>query len=149
MGCSKPLIRGSPPRMRGKVYKITPPWFSIRITPAYAGKRRCPRFRPGKTRDHPRVCGEKFYVDEVLPGDTGSPPRMRGKVPSRRSSKTKPGITPAYAGKRACTTTAIIQPKDHPRVCGEKGRAGGAGSWSWSELRWLLTRFPVKVIDTV
>ena len=44
--------------------------------------------------------GEKFYVDEVLPGDTGSPPRGRGKgfwylvkVPFIR-------ITPAWAGKR-------------------------------------------------
>ena len=30
------------------------------------------------------------------------------------------GITPAYAGKRACTTTGTTRRKDHPRVCGEK-----------------------------
>ena len=116
---------GSPPRMRGKVYKITPPWFSIRITPAYAGKRRCPRFRPGKTRDHPRVCGEKFYVDEVLPGDTGSPPRMRGKVSELRSQNEAAGITPAYAGKSSEDTRRSGTNGDHPRVCGEKSFENG------------------------
>ena len=70
---------GSPPRMRGKELGFHIVAVKIGITPACAGKRRCPRFRPGKTRDHPRVCGEKFYVDEVLPGDTGSTPRMRRK----------------------------------------------------------------------
>ena len=31
-------MAGSPPRMRGKVYKITPPCVPRRITPAHAGK---------------------------------------------------------------------------------------------------------------
>ena len=90
----------SPPRMRGKELGFHIVAVKIGITPACAGKRRCPRFRPGKTRDHPRVCGEKFYVDEVLPGDTGSPPRMRGKGQARREIVVELGITPAYAGKR-------------------------------------------------
>ena len=51
--------QGSPPRMRGKVTLQDVRRFAVRITPAYAGKRRCLRFRPGKTQDHPRMCGEK------------------------------------------------------------------------------------------
>ena len=51
---------GSPPRMRGKVPPMPLSRFQFGITPAYAGKRRCPRFHPGRIRDHPRVCGEKF-----------------------------------------------------------------------------------------
>ena len=50
---------GSPPRMRGKVSGDGRRIYRHGITPAYAGKRRCPRSRPGRTRDHPRVCGEK------------------------------------------------------------------------------------------
>ena len=139
----------SPPRMRGKAKNRCRSCPLTRITPAYAGKRHCPRSRPGRIRDHPRVCGEKGRLPHLGLYRLGSPPRVRGKDVYTVLKINPSGITPAYAGKRACTTTAIIQPKDHPRVCGEKGRAGGAGSWSWSELRWLLTRFPVKVIDTV
>ena len=51
--------RGSPPRVRGKEDGFAQLGNVGGITPAYAGKRRCPRFRPGKIRDHPRVCGEK------------------------------------------------------------------------------------------
>lgn len=145
----KEQVWGSPPRMRGKVaIPDDAPRFE-RITPAYAGKSRSQGSHTAPPGDHPRVCGEKLSISSAHISQTGSPPRVRGKGETACEVVVKFGITPAYAGKRACTTTAIIQPKDHPRVCGEKGRAGGAGSWSWSELRWLLTRFPVKVIDTV
>ena len=140
---------GSPPRVRGKVIADAPDPDEMRITPAYAGKSPQGLRTAVHSRDHPRVCGEKTQEQWDMAVQKGSPPRMRGKGESLINTNAAAGITPAYAGKRACTTTAIIQPKDHPRVCGEKGRAGGAGSWSWSELRWLLTRFPVKVIDTV
>ena len=51
---------GSPPRVRGKVLRIT--WLQLyaRITPAYAGKSNAGPQMPVATRDHPRVCGEKF-----------------------------------------------------------------------------------------
>ena len=114
------LRRGSPPRMRGKELGFHIVAVKIGITPACAGKRRCPRFRPGKTRDHPRVCGEKFYVDEVLPGDTGSPPRMRGKDGVNDSAQAVTGITPACAGKSHCRSRTSPDRWDHPRVCGEK-----------------------------
>ena len=140
---------GSPPRVRGKVCARPFVLLLLRITPACAGKSPPRTACHGTSWDHPRVCGEKSFTRLSYCSAGGSPPRVRGKVPVCCPEHRKVRITPAYAGKRACTTTAIIQPKDHPRVCGEKGRAGGAGSWSWSELRWLLTRFPVKVIDTV
>ncbi len=46
--------KGSPPRMRGKVSSSV-------VSPIR------------EHEDHPRVCGEKIYLDEVLPADTGSP----------------------------------------------------------------------------
>ena len=73
--------------------------FQFGITPAYAGKRRCPRFHPGRIRDHPRVCGEKSPDSSCNISRTGSPPRMRGKGLIMALKKTYEGITPAYAGK--------------------------------------------------
>ena len=90
------------------------------ITPACAGKRHCPRFRPGKTRDHPRVCGEKSSLMQMDVGPLGSPPRMRGKGELPKDTKDYFGITPAYAGKRMLYARAVRRDRDHPRVCGEK-----------------------------
>ena len=70
---------GSPPRMRGKVPAVPAELQSIRITPAYAGKRiHLAGARPS-SQDHPRVCGEKGLMPRPAGRGTGSPPRMRGK----------------------------------------------------------------------
>ena len=96
-----PLVSfGSPPRMRGKARLHTQLDDQGRITPAYAGK----RLETVKTTitgwDHPRVCGEKYIGHFPYRGESGSPPRMRGKVRFHR----------AYT----------VHHRDHPRVCGEK-----------------------------
>ena len=91
-----------------------------RITPAYAGKSfpaGCPRSR---SRDHPRVCGEKSISRPKSGPSTGSPPRMRGKGSVYGDSLKGTGITPAYAGKRLAHGYADRAQQDHPRVCGEK-----------------------------
>ena len=94
------------------------------ITPACAGKRHCPRFRPGKTRDHPRVCGEKSSLMQMDVGPLGSPPRMRGKGCYMQELSGETGITLAYAGKSRSRRTTVRPLRDHPRVCGEKGPVG-------------------------
>ena len=91
---------GSPPRMRGKGFASGLRAAACGITPAYAGKRKMIDEIWQCKRDHPRVCGEKIYVDEVLPADTW--------------------ITPAYAGKRHSGKRTHHKRRDHPRVCGEK-----------------------------
>ena len=45
---------------------------------------------------------------------------MRGKAARPRAAPERPGITPAYAGKRSTRTSNTLPPWDHPRVCGEK-----------------------------
>ena len=50
-----------------------------RITPAYAGKRAELPFAPVRSRDYPRVCGEKKWKMFLLDSGAGSPPRVRGK----------------------------------------------------------------------
>ena len=52
-------IRGSPPRGRGKVVYLSVSIFSLRITPAWAGKSFSITARGRVRRDHPRVGGEK------------------------------------------------------------------------------------------
>ena len=58
-------VPGSPPRMRGKPVNSPPPCAPRRITPAYAGKTSALAFFNLKIQDHPRVCGENFFVTEA------------------------------------------------------------------------------------
>ena len=113
-------LKGSPPRMRGKVDLSLKVVRVLGITPACAGKS-CPFLRrTSPRRDHPRVCGEKrsrFKRDQNV---KGSPPRMRGKVDLSLKVVRVLGITPACAGKRRSVAAAARSRRDHPRVCGEK-----------------------------
>ena len=45
---------------------------------------------------------------------------MRGKAINAYVTFLHVGITPAYAGKSPEIATVIVQPQDHPRLCGEK-----------------------------
>ena len=69
------------------------------ITPAYAGKRIFNKTDLAAVKDHPRLCGEKFYKSGNICGAWGSPPPMRGKVLHFGYKIGKFRITPAYAGK--------------------------------------------------
>ena len=90
------------------------------ITPAYAGKSWWWGPSLPSTRDHPRVCGEKFDNPKIDNSQLGSPPRMRGKGSGFGCCPCRPGITPAYAGKSLLFWHFLPGRWDHPRVCGEK-----------------------------
>ena len=92
--------RGSPPRMRGKVFDADYSILRSGITPAYAGKSYTRTCYAYNVRDHPRVCGEKRRRIIATLTHTGSPPRMRGKGRCHHLVVLVYGITPAYAGKR-------------------------------------------------
>ena len=55
----RPMLTGSPPRMRGKGPAMSPGHITCGITPAYAGKSIVPHDLAALCKDHPRVCGEK------------------------------------------------------------------------------------------
>lgn len=112
----------SPPRMRGKGNLLLDGNIPLGITPAYAGKRDLVISGSGDIEDHPRVCGEKWQnrVNQLLV--RGSPPRVRGKGVVHVFVPEKLGITPAYAGKSFMWTKFCRETRDHPRVCGEKGK---------------------------
>ena len=71
--------RGSPPRMRGRVFVFTHINVYERITPAYAGKSQLFQNEHHHAEDHPRVCGEETLYSGILRVVLGSPPRMRGR----------------------------------------------------------------------
>ena len=106
--------------MRGKVSPKTPFSCLNGITPAYAGKRLPDTERGRATRDHPRLCGEKFLTVDKTPLVLGSPPPMRGKGLGTMRYAYSTGITPAYAGKSSGLRWVITISQDHPRLCGEK-----------------------------
>ena len=74
-----PSHLGSPPPMRGKAENLIEEILEKRITPAYAGKSSRYRLISISSRDHPRLCGEKFVWRYVNYEKVGSPPPMRGK----------------------------------------------------------------------
>ena len=106
-----PKTLGSPPRMRGKVFRPSEAVGLVRITPAYAGK-------------SPQIIRVSLSV-------RGSPPRMRGKGVNVAVSDALVGITPAYAGKSGIWQTICAWQKDHPRVCGEKYDCSGQKFTNW------------------
>ena len=71
--------RGSPPLTRGKVLVTFGDIDHDGITPAYAGKRFRYNHNTRKSRDHPRLRGEKSFKAAVRSPDKGSPQLTRGK----------------------------------------------------------------------
>ena len=111
--------RGSPPRVRGKPAKILAGIPLVGITPACAGKTTCVGHLPPAPRDHPRVCGENWFLLKICGLSGGSPPRVRGKPRRLTVYERLVGITPACAGKTASAYRRSVSSGDHPRVCGE------------------------------
>ena len=60
------IIRGSPPRMRGKQGWTASMLKKGRITPAHAGKTDSTRLCRTRSRDHPRACGENMMADTCV-----------------------------------------------------------------------------------
>ena len=72
--------KGSPPLTRGKVKNSRYFACDRRITPAYAGKRGDQEKTSTRSRDHPRLRGEKGTRTTATGQGRGSPPLTRGKV---------------------------------------------------------------------
>ena len=111
---------GSPPRVRGEVLIPLTSFLKTRITPACAG-RSCQNPQGGRrSKDHPRVCGEKGSVASMECSLLGSPPRVRGEAEGAGLTAPAGRITPACAGRSVLRRRMCPETEDHPRVCGEK-----------------------------
>ena len=105
--------------MRGKHGAVSVSEKLIRITPACAGKTEAYRYHAIRFEDHPRVCGENPHRRPNFIACAGSPPRVRGKLHTIRTKRTRKRITPACAGKTRNSNQFQEKHEDHPRVCGE------------------------------
>ena len=120
LAANSDMPKGSPPRVRGRVFDIGACNRWDGITPACAGKRHLKASMSLAGEDHPRVCGEEKFPKRVLNPSKGSPPRVRGRDAGHQALGLLVRITPACAGKSACSTFFFSASKDHPRVCGEE-----------------------------
>ena len=148
----KPL-KGSSPRMRGKLVSLSPELSSRRLIPAHAGKTSHAHSRRRKRTAHPRACGENRFMQIHVMKYHGSSPRMRGKLVDPATSRRGEGLIPAHAGKTFGDIGFNAARRAHPRACGENalppavwGRSRGSsprmrgkrfpfGSWCF---RWGL-----------
>ena len=105
--------------MRGKPVKTITFTRHFRITPAGAWKTQLVQVFVQRSWDHPRRCGENMPSGSPGHFRPGSPPQVRGKRINIHSSRLKPGITPAGAGKTTMPYRAARVHRDHPRRCGE------------------------------
>ena len=134
----------SPPRARGRVFRMVLLFTAIGITPACAGKRMTawllqslPAESPPRARgrehflpvrrievgNHPRVRGEESPRRRKKPGrEEESPPRARGRALAPLVPYLRLGITPACAGKSQAKYARIFIRRNHPRVRGEERR---------------------------
>ena len=117
---SNAVLRGSPPRGRGKVPPALTLFPGHGITPAWAGKSDTMRAMHRMQKDHPRVGGEKVFLIVMVSKTRGSPPRGRGKALAENALRQHFRITPAWAGKRNVRNAGERHSEDHPRVGGEK-----------------------------
>ena len=106
--------------MRGKGSRCAISFAFPRITPAYAGKSQSSIPAAAFLKDHPRLCGEKWFIRSSNALPSGSPPPMRGKAHKAFLTRHRSGITPAYAGKSPNPSLILVVIGDHPRLCGEK-----------------------------
>ena len=79
-------------------------------------------------RDHLRVCGADSREDMSRAADTGSPPRVRSRLPVLRDETLPLGITSACAEQTERRNRKRTRPRDHLRVCGADEIVGAVGS---------------------
>ena len=111
--------RESPPRMRGKQHLRCDSLGRQGITPAHAGKTVKNHVAIVILKDHPRACRENVILCLNFSVNSGSPPRMRGKLARRNLNAFNRRITPAHAGKTPPGGLFDKRSADHPRACGE------------------------------
>ena len=104
--------------MRGKPRRSA--WWNRRprIIPAHAGQTRYRFPVVSWMSDHPRACGANDGVWHKPVRQSGSSPRMRGKLPCWDGDVVRIRIIPAHAGQTGVSLDFHGNGADHPRACG-------------------------------
>ena len=118
-------MRGSSPRVRGKLRLDRIDLVHVRLIPACAGKTQSLLAQAQSAQAHPRVCGENLKVFVISASFSGSSPRVRGKHAWDEFMATCSRLIPACAGKTRRMLFRGEWKKAHPRVCGENAGTSG------------------------
>ena len=137
----EPDDQESPPRARGRVFRMVLLFTAIGITPACAGKRMTawllqslPAESPPRARGRddrpfaglrllgitPACAGKRTLSPGSSDRGWESPPRARGRVAAAEKKAWSGRITPACAGKRGLAGSTSGRLRNHPRVRGEE-----------------------------
>ena len=120
------LAVGSSPHMRGTPSRTRCEGRQSGIIPAYAGNTdKMHKALSGKG-DHPRICGEHFWLMALSVPLPGSSPHMRGTPLGLGYELARQWIIPAYAGNTRLHHASAQAVRDHPRICGEHDAAADA-----------------------
>ena len=122
VGAQLGRVRGSSPRVRGKLQPRLHRRVPAGLIPARAGKTQTATLIPVHTAAHPRACGENARFDLNTAPGSGSSPRVRGKHSLDRRIRRSRGLIPARAGKTWWWCAARAPRGAHPRACGENPR---------------------------
>ena len=136
---------GSSPRVRGKPTVCVPPTRTVRIIPARAGQTQTAFQNMEKGSDHPRACGANPMLLSSMPYQSGSSPRVRGKLDPAHVYALDRRIIPARAGQTGDTASPRRSSTDHPRACGanlSKGSQITGHSGSSPRVRGKLPGIP-------
>ena len=110
---------GSPPHTRGRSISGSPAPWSVRFTPAYAGKMIEEARTTGHSEVHPRIRGEDAELSQPQLAYRGSPPHTRGRSALYAGIHSDFRFTPAYAGKMVLIRCKLPSAWVHPRIRGE------------------------------
>ena len=119
-------LRGSSPRVRGKLVDERVCVWVPRLIPACAGKTCGGHSVSVGSGAHPRVCGENSVSWAARLRNGGSSPRVRGKLRPALGLQAGARLIPACAGKTPPGAGPPGWRAAHPRVCGENPLPGGA-----------------------
>ena len=118
-------MKGSSPRVRGKLIGCAGVRVDDGLIPACAGKTKSPSTQSVKGRAHPRACGENVAWCGIH-ARAGSSPRMRGKRRHSEQRRIPRRLIPAHAGKTLACDRGRSTRRAHPRACGENFKDGGS-----------------------
>ena len=110
---------GSPPRTRGRRAGRRDRAIRARFTPAHAGTATAWAGAAATRTVHPRARGDGAFNRDHPSEAPGSPPRTRGRQPSKHRHKGAPRFTPAHAGTAPCVRLGGAGRTVHPRARGD------------------------------
>ena len=115
--------RGPSPRVRGIRSRRWSRGADAGSIPAGAGNPPPPPRSASAPRVHPRGCGESSAPDLRRAAPRGPSPRVRGIRRCARGAGGGGGSIPAGAGNPQLGSAGLLQPRVHPRGCGESFQA--------------------------